>query len=124
MNDLLSSYRQDRWQFVSATKISLLARVKIETGVPQASILRPFLFLRYVNDLHLVIENNKIVVSADNTTIVNSGKISDPLVGKDLRKRTDWFHCNKLTVNVKKCEAISFGAYKFSQISSFDKLVP
>ena len=51
--------------------------------MPQSSILVLFLFLLYVNNLHLVIEDSKTLMFADDT-IKNSGKTLDPLRGKDL----------------------------------------
>ena len=86
--------------------------MKIETVVSQGSTLGPFHILLIVNDLYLAIEDSKIVMFADYTTIVNSDKSSNPLVGNDLKNITDWFHCNELTDNVEKCGAIAFGACK------------
>ena len=111
MNDFLRSYLQDRWQFVSATNL-ISSKMKIETVVSQGSTLGPFHILLIVNDLYLAIEDSKIVMFADEATIVNSGKSSNPLVGNDLKNITDWFHCNELTENVEKCGAIAFGACK------------
>ena len=46
---------------------------------------------------------------ADDTTIVKSGKHTDRELNEDLNRITDWFTASKLTVNIGKCEAISFG---------------
>ena len=37
-----------------------------------------------------------------------SGKNTDRKFNEDLRRITDWFTVSKLTVNIGKCEALSF----------------
>ena len=88
--------------------------MKIETVVSQGSTLGTFHILPIVNGLYLAIEESKIFMFADEFTIVNSGKTSNPLFGNDLKNITEWFHCNELTENVEKCGAIDFGACKIS----------
>ena len=54
-------------------------------------------------------KDSQIVMFADDTTIVKSGKHTDRELNEDLNRITDWFTASKLTVNIGKCEAISFG---------------
>ena len=54
-------------------------------------------------------KDSQIVMFADDTTIVKSGKHRDRELNEDLHRITDWFTASKLTVNIGKCEAISFG---------------
>ena len=39
----------------------------------------------------------------------NMGRNSEKEITEDLRKMRNWFDVNKLTLNVEKCESISFG---------------
>ena len=54
-------------------------------------------------------KDSQIVMFADDTTIVKSGKNTDRKINEGLRRIIDWFTVSKLTVNISKCEAISFG---------------
>jgi len=52
---------------------------EIEHGVPQGSILGPLLFLLYINDLPSRIKEAKLVLYADDTNILVSGKNEEEL---------------------------------------------
>ena len=105
--EILRKYLSDRYQFVCENGNH--SKNSVKTGVPQGSVLGPFLFLLYINDLQKVVKDSQIVMFADDTTIVKSGKHTDRELNEDLHRITDWFTASKLTVNIGKCEAISFG---------------
>ena len=106
--EILRKYLSDRYQFVCENG-NHSKKLCVKTGVPQGSVLGPFLFLLYINDLQKVVKDSQIVMFADDTTIVKSGKHTDRDLNEDLHRITDWFTASKLTVNIGKCEAISFG---------------
>lgn len=71
-------------------------------GVPQGSILGPFLFVVYVNNLPSVVRDAEICLHADDTTVLV--KASDTETLADLSGRTingveRWFTANKLKIN-------------------------
>ena len=66
--DWFKRYLTNRTQYVDCNGISSSIR-KIETGVPQASILGPLLFLIYMNDIYTVSNNLNFILYADDTTL-------------------------------------------------------
>ncbi len=72
--DWFNSYLSERKQVVSANG-ALSNPLKIQTGVPQESILGPLLFIIYLNDLPLALEDPKTLkMFADDSTLLANGK--------------------------------------------------
>ena len=70
---LLNNNFTNRFQFVPTdNKISSCR--SMSCGVPQGSVLGPFLFLIYINDLPKIAEGSEVVLFADDTTIYNAEK--------------------------------------------------
>ena len=95
--EILRKYLSDRYQFVYENG-NHSKKLCVKTGVPQGSVLGPFLFLLYINDLQKVVKDSQIVMFADDTTILKSGKHTDRELNEDLHRITDWFTASKLTV--------------------------
>ena len=76
---------------------------EIEVGVPQGSCLGPLLFLVYINDLPCIMENSKVSMYADDTSLYYSSsdisQLNDAL-NEDLKKLDRWLKGNKLSLNV------------------------
>ena len=114
--NLLNSYLSDRQQFVQINNIkSNLLPVK--TGVPQGSILDPFLFIIYLNDLTNASDIFKILSYAIDSTLL--AKLSDfinrdntkninVLLNKELEKNYVWLKINRLSLNTSKSKFMLF----------------
>ena len=76
MLEKLRKYLSERYQFVCENG-NHSKKLCVKTGVPQGSELGPFFFLLYINDLQKVVEDSQIVMFANDTTIVKSGKNTD-----------------------------------------------
>ena len=83
----------------------------IKCGVSQGSILRPLLFLLYINDLSNVSNILDIILFADDTNIFFSYRDQNYLVetiNSEMNMLTEWFKCNKLSLNAKESSVMIF----------------
>ena len=80
----------------------------ITCGVPQGSILGPFLFLIYVNDMSGVIGNKFLLYADDSAILVADKDIStvENALQTDLQIVNEWLIGNKLSLHLGKTESI------------------
>lgn len=108
---LLESYLIDRIQRVDVNG-HRSSGSKIIMGVPQGSILGPFLFLVYINDLpHLVKNKHGLVLFADDTSLIFKVKRQQSVfddVNDAICDVVDWFTVNNLLLNEKKTNCLRF----------------
>ncbi len=85
----------------------------VTSGVPQGFVLGPVLFIIYINDINVGL-NNFIGKFADDTKIGNS-VISDRVkqsLNDDLNKISAWSARWEMPFNVKKCRILQVGTRK------------
>ena len=98
---LLSSYMSER-KFVMGKESESF---ELNYGVPQGSILGPLLFIMYTSDMTEITKNNKVIVYADDTTVLVTGR--NLLEAKQhcndiLTRFYNYFTVNKLSINPTK----------------------
>ena len=106
----LSKYLSNRFQYVeiAGTKSNIH---KLSKGVLQGSILRPLLFLLYINDLASVLPKPRFTLFANDPTVLFSDvslKTSLTVASNELRIVFEWFVSNKLCLNVNKTHFLLF----------------
>ncbi len=81
----------------------------VTSGVPQGSVLWPVLFVTYINDTDLGL-NNFISKCADDTKIGNTALTKqDRWSLQDLRKLSDWSEKREIPFNINKCQILQSG---------------
>lgn len=120
-NDWIKSYLEDRYQCVEITKIKNSEKVTSRSnfklnrfGVPQGSVLGPFLFLLYINDLPNI-THHKTILFADDTTLIikcENKETYENEINLTLNKTIEWLSNNNLKINVNKTQLIQFQNYR------------
>ena len=104
INDFIKSYLTNRQQFtVINGRHSSLQR--IDTGVPQGSVLGPLFFLLYINDIPKCITGADITLFTDDTSVLLGDGSLVKLKAKAekcLKSLDEWFKSNKLTLSTEK----------------------
>ena len=103
-NQWLKSYLSHRSQQVSYNGC-LSDPLPISAGVPQGSILGPLLFILYMNDLILEIENTNLDMFADDSTLYVAEESVQSIslqLEQQLLPITNWISANRMVLNVEK----------------------
>ena len=100
------NYLSDRTQCVKLNDV-VSETSNVSYGVPQGSILGPLLFIIYVNDVFLQLNENdpNILLYADDTVLYYAHaqlKELERIMSTGLRKLYKWCNFNKLTINISK----------------------
>ena len=96
------------------------------TGVPQGSILRPLLFIIYMNDIHVASDKVNAIIYADDSSLLSSLCSFNVSVQRNNINRTElssninlelgniqeWLNINRLSLNVQKTKFMIFHNYQ------------
>ena len=102
-------------QISKDSKNSISKKLKSDIGVPQGSILGPILFLIYINDLDIFLNNSPLTMYADDTSLIVSGATASEAEAKAnalLISLQQWFCANKLYLNPNKTQIMVFHNYQ------------
>ena len=122
--EIMKSYLSDRRQYV-ITKSTSSNKKLIKTGVLQGSVLGPFLFLIYINDLPQYCEKSNLTLFADDTSVYNISRKATIDLSEDILQLRKWFAANKLTVNISKCELVTLGSKRVPNLEkAFGEEIP
>ncbi|CAF4947498.1 unnamed protein product [Pieris macdunnoughi] len=107
----MNSYLKGRIQRVHVNGVTSPGS-QVSMGVPQGSILGPFLFLIYINDLPFFVnEVHEMVLFADDTSLlfkVNRNNVLLDDVNNSISRIVNWFNVNNLLLNENKTKCIRF----------------
>ena len=113
-NTLLRRYLSNRKQYVMVGDVSPSTQ-PITSGVPQGSVIGPFLFNVLINDIIKSSDKFNFILYADDTTLnstlddfgdtVNEIQLA---IMMDLQKISKWLELNKLCLNITKSEFMLF----------------
>ena len=84
---------------------------RVQSGVPQGSVLGPLLFTIFINDIDEGLVN-KILKFADDTKLIGraSGQHQVDSLREDLKRLSEWSEEWQLGFNIEKCKVLHMGA--------------
>ena len=106
---ILESFLKNRFQFVKINR-SVSSKESVKTGVPQGSVLGPLLFILYINDLPLHL-NNELTnnLFADDSSMHASSKSIDHLnssLQNGLNDANTWCSKNSMSIHPEKTKSM------------------
>lgn len=106
--NLLKSYLSDRTQIVCIGGEKSSPN-NPQSSVPQGSILSPLLFALFINDLPPLIKSNILLFADDFKIFLKINDLRDARqLQMDIETIINWCRINKLELNIRKCQVLSF----------------
>jgi hypothetical protein len=116
------NYVLNRKQYVSFNNEKSIVK-NVVTGVPQGSIIGPFLFILYANDISCNVNTGACNLYADDAIVYTCGSSLDETVrtlNKCMSDIENWYTSNRLSVNAAKSYKMLIRSYqKTLNISDF-----
>ena len=109
-NKWFCSYLNERTQ-ITQVGCHISKREKTSCEVPQGSVLGPLLFLIYINDIYKPSNKLGFYLFADDTNLLYAArnlKSLESVVNVELLNVCDWLSVNKLSLNIKKTNFVTF----------------
>lgn len=109
--ELFKSYLNGREFYVTCNNTSSDKSKINGVGVPQGSVLGPLLFLLYINDLPNYLNDTKVILFADDTTLYDSATNLNELfqrMNRNLVQLEKWCTNNQISVNLTKTKYMLF----------------
>lgn len=93
----------------------------VTSGIPQGSVLGPFLFVVFINDLPDVIENSEIYLFADDVKLfrVTTRKEECALLQEDVDRVAQWSSTSKLKIHPDKCKHMHISSRSHTPLSRY-----
>ena len=85
--------------------------IKITSGVPLGSVIRPLLFLLYINDIQYCSKILSVILFADDTNLLYSNtclKTLNEIVQIEINEIANWLNVNRLSLNTAKTKFTLF----------------
>ena len=101
--NLFKNYLPERYQYVSVGNTES-THCKINTGVPQGSILGPLLFITYI----LYADDTTLISNISNFKSTNAPISTTENINDELGKISNWLAVNKLSLNAGKSNYMVF----------------
>ena len=95
---LFKSYLCER-KFKIGINTSYSSPSNLLCGVPQGSILGPFLFLLYINDLPQAVVSDSLLYVDDTCIVFQHKTVIEKQLTRDFSSLCDWFVDNKLSIH-------------------------
>ena len=122
-HEWFANYLNGRKQIVDYHGM-LSATMSVDVGVPQGSILGPFLFVLHVNDLPNATCHCSVLMYADDTVLFCSGRDAYAIENKlnnEMSLLGTWLRDNRLFLNTVKTESMLIGTQaKVSKVINFN----
>ena len=113
---LLQSYLNNRYQNIFYTNKIFSDHLPITIGVPQSSVLGPFLFFVYINDLPNTCNAKMMLFANDSVMVCDDSDIQrlKSKTEKEFYIIEEWTKINKVSLNYNKTKCMLFSRGKSS----------